>query len=75
MPPPADGDYLQLRANWGAGTAGCGPVRPHAAGKACMSGDNELRIPVRIRATGRIMATMAIMAIMGIMGTEPWGHS
>ena len=37
--------------------------------------DNELRIPVRIRATGRIMATMAIMAIMGIMGTEPWGHS
>jgi len=75
MPPPADEDYPQLRANWGAGTAGCGPVRPHAAGKACMSGDNELRIPVRIRATGRIMATMAIMAIMGIMGTEPWGHS
>jgi hypothetical protein len=37
-----------------------------------MSGDNELRIPVRIRATGRIMANMGIM---GIMGTEPWGHS
>jgi hypothetical protein len=37
-----------------------------------MSGDNELRIPVRIRATGRIMANMGIMRIMG---PEPWGHS
>jgi hypothetical protein len=40
-----------------------------------MSGDNELRIPVRIRATGRIMGIMGIMGIMRIMGPEPWGHS
>jgi hypothetical protein len=34
-----------------------------------MSGDKELRIPVRIRATGRIMG------IMGIMGIMPRGRS
>jgi hypothetical protein len=69
MPPPADGDYLQLRVNWGAGTAGCDSVRPHAAGNACMSEDKELRIPVRIRATG------LIMSIMGTIRPERWGHS
>jgi hypothetical protein len=34
-----------------------------------MSEDKELRIPVRIRATG------LIMSIMGTIRPERWGHS
>jgi hypothetical protein len=37
-----------------------------------MSGDNELQIPVRIRATGRTMGTMGTM---GTIRPEPWGRS